>query len=150
MSVRICWPRKDGIQEVSVALPLRSISTLHKEVARQFGSGLPSRDFVLTDTVTDVATDDEVALLRDGTTLLLTFQQDRRLTGAATEKISFQPHPKTLTMAGDYEYFAAQVGPCIWQTFKSQQRQPPHGPCLSADALPWLRAGPPPLCVCIG
>jgi hypothetical protein len=24
------------------------------------------------------------------------------------ERVSFQPHPKTLTMAGDYEYFAAQ------------------------------------------
>lgn len=24
------------------------------------------------------------------------------------ERISFNPHPKTLTMAGDYEYFAAQ------------------------------------------
>jgi hypothetical protein len=24
------------------------------------------------------------------------------------ERISFSPHPKTLTMAGDYEYFAAQ------------------------------------------
>ena len=27
------------------------------------------------------------------------------------ERITFSPHPKTLTMAGDYEYFAAQVGP---------------------------------------
>lgn len=27
---------------------------------------------------------------------------------AAQERISFDPHPKTLTMAGDYEYFAAQ------------------------------------------
>ena len=26
------------------------------------------------------------------------------------EKISFQPHPKTLTMAGELEYWAAQVG----------------------------------------
>ena len=25
------------------------------------------------------------------------------------ERITFSPHPKTLTMAGDYEYFAAQV-----------------------------------------
>jgi len=25
------------------------------------------------------------------------------------ERILFPPHPKTLTMAGDYEYFAAQV-----------------------------------------
>ena len=29
------------------------------------------------------------------------------------ERISFNPHPKTLTMAGDYEYFAAQVGHLI-------------------------------------
>jgi len=27
---------------------------------------------------------------------------------ALQERISFNPHPKTLTMAGDYEYFAAQ------------------------------------------
>ena len=26
------------------------------------------------------------------------------------ERIQFPPHPKTLTRAGDYEYFAAQVG----------------------------------------
>ncbi len=25
------------------------------------------------------------------------------------ERIDFSPHPKTLTMAGDYEYFAAQA-----------------------------------------
>lgn len=25
------------------------------------------------------------------------------------ERISFQPHPKTMTMAGEFEYFAAQV-----------------------------------------
>jgi hypothetical protein len=24
------------------------------------------------------------------------------------ERVCFNPHPKTLTMAGDYEYFAAQ------------------------------------------
>ena len=31
------------------------------------------------------------------------------------ERIDFSPHPKTLTMAGDYEYFAAQAMPklCI-------------------------------------
>lgn len=31
------------------------------------------------------------------------------------ERIDFSPHPKTLTMAGDYEYFAAQAmpKPCI-------------------------------------
>lgn len=30
------------------------------------------------------------------------------------ERVAFPPHPKTLTMAGDYEYFAAQVSslPC--------------------------------------
>ena len=28
---------------------------------------------------------------------------------AMQERISYVPHPKTLTRAGDYEYFAAQV-----------------------------------------
>lgn len=31
-------------------------------------------------------------------------------TGTLQERVSFCPHPKTLTMAGDYEYFSAQVG----------------------------------------
>lgn len=29
------------------------------------------------------------------------------------ERIDFSPHPKTLTMAGDYEYFAAQAMPSL-------------------------------------
>lgn len=30
------------------------------------------------------------------------------LTALPQERVTFNPHPKTLTMAGDYEYFAAQ------------------------------------------
>jgi hypothetical protein len=64
---------------------------------------------VLTDfSHKDCACDADVQGLAEGATLLLGFGHDRALAGPATERISFQPHPKTLTMAGDYEYFAAQ------------------------------------------
>jgi hypothetical protein len=40
---------------------------------------------------------------------VVALSKDGKLTAPAKERICFQPHPKTLTMAGDYEYFAAQV-----------------------------------------
>ncbi len=40
---------------------------------------------------------------------MLSAQHKRLLPLVMQERIDFSPHPKTLTMAGDYEYFAAQV-----------------------------------------
>jgi hypothetical protein len=67
------------------------------------------QDFVITDTLKVFDSDDDVAALRDGATLVLASAADRVLAAPARERISFQPHPKTLTMAGEFEYFAAQV-----------------------------------------
>ena len=45
-----------------------------------------------------------------GSVLHVAMGQPGQLSLPGKEIVSFQPHPKTLTMAGDYEYFAAQVG----------------------------------------
>lgn len=67
------------------------------------------QDYVLTDTTRDFTTDADVAGLQDGAMLMAVAAGDRSLAQPARERISFQPHPKTMTAAGDYEYFAAQV-----------------------------------------
>ena len=64
---------------------------------------------MITDTLSVFDSDGDVAALRDGATLVLASAADRTLAAPARERISFQPHPKTLTMAGEFEYFAAQV-----------------------------------------
>lgn len=65
---------------------------------------------------------------------------DGRLAAPARERISFQPHPKTLTMAGDYEYFAAQV----WGHVCREGRE--RGLCGSSVRMGRVRspAVPPP------
>jgi hypothetical protein len=65
--------------------------------------------WVLTDTHRDYGSDEALADLRSGATLLVTGDKERTLAAPVKEAIDFQPHPKTVTMAGDYEYFAAQV-----------------------------------------
>ena len=75
------------------------------------------QEFVITDTLKVFECDDDLAALRDGATLVLaSAQADGRhaLAAPTRERISFQPHPKTMTMAGEFEYFAAQVGAGQW------------------------------------
>lgn len=67
------------------------------------------QDYALTDTAKAFESDADAEGLRDGAMLVLALGADRALAAPAREKISFQPHPKTLTMAGEFEYFAAQV-----------------------------------------
>lgn len=67
------------------------------------------QDYVLTDTQKDFISDEDVAQLRDGAALMVVSKGNRALARPARERISFVPHPKTMTAAGDYEYFAAQV-----------------------------------------
>lgn len=67
------------------------------------------QEHTLTDTSKELTCDGDVQYLQDGTHLFIVSSKDRLLEGPAREKISFQPHPKTMTAAGDYEYFAAQV-----------------------------------------
>ena len=109
MSINISWPSNEGLKEVVVPLPLAGIRPLRDAVKHHLGTGFPSQSFMLTDTLRDITNDEDVAQLKDGTTLVVTHGKDGALAAPARERISFQPHPKTLTMAGDYEYFAAQV-----------------------------------------
>ena len=96
------------------------------------------QDFVLTDFNIDFRNDASLRRLQGGWTLHALFAKNKvalqptKVTSLLThclqgcsqyqfayglfrqklalqERINFSPHPKTLTMAGDYEYFAAQV-----------------------------------------
>lgn len=68
------------------------------------------QDYVITDTLKVFESDADVQQLRDGATLVLALGgAGAALAAPARERISFQPHPKTMTMAGEFEYFAAQV-----------------------------------------
>lgn len=58
---------------------------------------------MLTDTTRDFESDEDVGALRDGAALLVVCKASRALVAPARERISFQPHPKTMTAAGDYE-----------------------------------------------
>ena len=113
MSINITWPTDKGTKDAVVPLPASgktSLASLRETIKKHLGSDLPTQGFTLTDTLKDVTNDEDVAQLRHGATLLVSHQRDGALAAPARERITFQPHPKTLTMAGDYEYFAAQVG----------------------------------------
>jgi len=109
MSINIAWPTDVGTEKVVLPIPIGGIQNLREQVSLQLGKSLPAHGFVLTDTLKDITNDEDVSKLRDGATLVVTHKQDGTLAGPTRERICFQPHPKTLTMAGDYEYFAAQV-----------------------------------------
>lgn len=115
------------------------------------------QDFVITDTLETFESDADMQRIRDGATLVVTSAANRALAAPASERISFQPHPKTLTMAGEFEYFAAQV--CAQQQRRGGQALQAgcYASCLRLPFLPHptLRApgaaaGPSPLCVCAG
>ncbi len=73
---------------------------------------MPMQDFFITDTMKTFDSDADAQQLRDGATLVVVSAHNPALAAPARERISFQPHPKTLTMAGEFEYFAAQVCCC--------------------------------------
>lgn len=77
------------------------------------------QEFLLTTTSHDLAADADLARLTDGQLLLAVPTHASGSGGGGPvpaapvrERISFTPHPKTMTRAGDYEYFAAQVFAC--------------------------------------
>ena len=70
--------------------------------ALQTPAALP-QEWVLTDTNQDYVSDEDVGGLRDGAALMVVCKADRALPAIVRERISFQPHPKTMTAAGDYE-----------------------------------------------
>jgi hypothetical protein len=66
-----------------------------------------TQPLLISDGMRDVDSDAHVRSLQPGQRLLVrpvACPQQQLF----KERISFNPHPKTLTMAGDYEYFAAQ------------------------------------------
>lgn len=107
MAATVSWTPPGGGEPrvASVPLPIADVAALRQRLAREFG--LPGADFAITDTTTESLCDADLAALRDGAALLVAY--GGALAAPVRERISFQPHPKTLTMAGDYEYFAAQV-----------------------------------------
>jgi len=110
MSINIKWPTEEGTKEASLPLSqLGGINGLKQQLLKHLGESSVGPGFMLTDTLKDITNDEDVARLRDGATLVVAQNKDGILAGPARERISFQPHPRTLTMAGDYEYFAAQV-----------------------------------------
>jgi hypothetical protein len=109
MSINISWSSEEGVRNIRLPLPLATIDALYDHVEQQLGVALSRRSHVFTDTSKDILSDEDVAALQDGATLVVASRDDGALAAPAHERISFQPHPKTLTMAGDYEYFAAQV-----------------------------------------
>lgn len=109
MSINVTLTTENSTQEALIPLNGKGILHLREAVIRSFGQHLKNRNFILTDTLKDVTKDEDVHQLRDGSKLVVALSKDGKLTAPARERICFQPHPKTLTMAGDYEYFAAQV-----------------------------------------
>eukprot|EP00887_Chlorella_sp_A99_P005757 scaffold1.g5757.t1 len=105
MPLRVLW--RDA--EAAVPLP-PDLATLGCAVASCFPA-LEGQDWVLSDTARDLVSDEDVASLRDGATLVVALAHDRALAAPARERITFVPHPLTVTAAGDYEYFAAQPPP---------------------------------------
>lgn len=122
---------------------------------------------MITDTLKVFESDADVQQIRDGAMLVLTSAAGAALAAPVRERISFQPHPKTLTMAGEFEYFAAQVctlggraglhDACgarsmhaMWArphvAFRhAAPARPPYGRTTGTPCSP--APGPPPLCV---
>lgn len=66
------------------------------------------QEFHLTDFTRPLESDVDLRAV-PADTILHVMGHSGALAAPGQETVSFQPHPKTLTMAGDYEYFAAQV-----------------------------------------
>lgn len=109
MSINVSFSTNDFSRCTTVALPLENFRDLCDQVEQKLNVSLLSGEHVLNDTIKDITTDEDVKSLKDGDHLIVALCRDGTLVAPARERISFQPHPKTLTMAGDYEYFAAQV-----------------------------------------
>ncbi|KAK3267358.1 hypothetical protein CYMTET_24075 [Cymbomonas tetramitiformis] len=86
----------------------QDLAALKLAVQQRFSPSLDAVDFLLTDTSIDIQTDSDLATVIEDAVLFVVLPEDRRLGDPLKERITFQPHPKTMTMAGDYEYFASQ------------------------------------------
>lgn len=90
-----------------MALPLLSDS-IGAGFRRCFPPTSP-QTFHLTDYNRPLERDEDLAEQPAGAVLCVAHGAPGELSTPGQEVVSFQPHPKTLTMAGDYEYFAAQA-----------------------------------------
>lgn len=84
-----------------------SQTTLEKRL--RHSSHTTSQTFHLTDYNRPLERDEDLAEQAAGAVLCVAHGPPGELSVPGQETVSFQPHPKTLTMAGDYEYFAAQA-----------------------------------------
>lgn len=109
MSLHVSFPGKDCERHAVLSLPLKSFQDLCDQVEQKLEISIRTGLYVLSDTMKDISTDEDVRSMRDGSQLIVVLRQDGALPAPTRERITFQPHPKTITMAGDYEYFAAQV-----------------------------------------
>ncbi|KAF8056436.1 SMCHD1 [Scenedesmus sp. PABB004] len=93
-----------GAQQAAVLPPdVKTYAGLLDFARRTFNQ--PDQELAFTDGQRDISGDQDVVALAPGQRVLV---RPARAHDAGGERISFNPHPKTLTMAGDYEYFAAQ------------------------------------------
>ena len=119
--------------------------------AERAGWRCPKLKTTITDASKDIETDADLLDVKDGTTWFLTFG-DSGLAAPTRERISFQPHPKTLTMAGDYEYFAAQgrhpfvyaLAEFIDNSLRATRRNAPHPATSPSPFQFWALAPLPP------
>ncbi|PNH02580.1 Structural maintenance of chromosomes flexible hinge domain-containing protein 1 [Tetrabaena socialis] len=94
-------------RQTQIAMPSGGLSTFQEAVRNAFGAELMDQEFTIHAPTSTVDSDAAVRQLRPGASL---WEQlpNGDYQPPARERISFVPHPKTLTMAGDYEYFSAR------------------------------------------
>uniref|UniRef100_A0A1D2ABE5 SMCHD1 ribosomal S5 domain-containing protein n=1 Tax=Auxenochlorella protothecoides TaxID=3075 RepID=A0A1D2ABE5_AUXPR len=90
---------------LEVLLPAPALPELVARVSQHFRLG--NQEFHLTDFTRPLESDVDLRAV-PADTILHVMGHSGALAAPGQETVSFQPHPKTLTMAGDYEYFAAQ------------------------------------------
>ncbi|KAK9820414.1 hypothetical protein WJX72_010046 [[Myrmecia] bisecta] len=108
MPVTVQWRACDVKKQAVFDTEGQTFASLVAAVRRAAAPVLDKEEFIFTDFSRDICSDADVASLQaDGPLVLLAISR-ASLKRPQRERISFSPHPKTLTHAGDYEYFAAQ------------------------------------------
>jgi hypothetical protein len=106
-SFKVVFPGSEH-DVLKLPLPPPSLELLFSQIKEHFSSVLNGQNFILTDTQREFSSDDDLAHIKSGSTLAIAINGALAAPAPFREKISFIPHPKTMTMAGEFEYFAAQ------------------------------------------
>eukprot|EP00873_Tetraselmis_striata_P016358 jgi/Tetstr1/436622/TSEL_025418.t1 len=84
-----------------------SVEQLRTAAREAFAPLLDAEAFSFATSSATITCDSELSTLTEGELLFVVSSADQTLLdGSVKERINFVPHPKTLTHAGDYEYFA--------------------------------------------